>query len=75
MKPISAVEFRSRPMVVTVKEHCEHCKTLQPNVEAREHRAFYPFAYLVEIKSCEPCFDTAKKQALEDARALYASYC
>jgi hypothetical protein len=74
MKPLSAIEFRSRPMVVTVTEHCEHCKVLRPDVQKREHAQYWP-TVAITLTSCFACFEVAKKVAIDEARAANASYC
>jgi hypothetical protein len=51
MKPLSAIEFRSRPMVVTVLDHCPECKTLQADVKPRKN--FWPN---VSATCCGLCF-------------------
>lgn len=75
MKPLSAIEFRNRPLQVKVLTYCDPCQTLKEDVAPREHKAFYPVVYEIKKTCCAECFDAAKKKAAEEARELYASYC
>jgi hypothetical protein len=74
MKPISAVEFRNRPMQVKVLTYCDPCQTLKEDVASREHAQYWPTVAL-KITSCLACFEVAKKAAIDEARAANASYC
>jgi hypothetical protein len=52
-------QFRSRPLVVTVKELCPNCQTLKEGVQKRGYRApgsAKPWTLL----SCESCFEAEK---------------
>jgi hypothetical protein len=51
--------WRNRAVVVTVKEHCEHCKTLQPEVKHRKYQR-YTYSKGISMTSCELCFDKAR---------------
>jgi hypothetical protein len=52
-------QFRSRPLVVTVKELCPNCQTLKEGVKLREHKPYH-YATPWTLKSCEPCFEAEK---------------
>lgn len=47
-----------RDWIVTVTEHCEHCKQLKSNVIKRSQYV-YSQSKRVEQTSCEPCFVAA----------------
>jgi flavoprotein len=66
--------WNARKMVVTVTDHCEHCKTLKPDVQRREHAQYWPTVSL-KLTACNQCFEVAKKAAIDEARAANASYC
>jgi hypothetical protein len=61
-------------MEVTVTEYCDECKTLQSGVETREHTQYWPTVSL-KLKCCAPCFDAARKRAIDEARAESNVYC
>ncbi|SDH10866.1 hypothetical protein SAMN05216466_107129 [Paraburkholderia phenazinium] len=66
--------WNARPMVVTVKEHCLECKTLQGTVEPREYASYWPTVSL-KLTSCAPCFEIAKQKAITEAKAESSAYC
>jgi hypothetical protein len=51
--------WRNRAVVVTVKEYCEHCKTLQPEVKHREYKKYF-YSKGISMTSCELCFDKSR---------------
>jgi hypothetical protein len=69
-------EWNNREMVVTIKTHCEHCKTLQPNVEPRSwNNGSWSNRRTVNITSCDPCFlkaiEEEKSKSSSDYAGLY----
>ena len=64
-------KWNTRPMTVTVTEHCEHCKTLKPDVQKREHAQYWPTVAL-KITSCLSCFEVAKEKAIRESRVEYS---
>jgi hypothetical protein len=47
-------QFRSRPLVVTVKELCPCCNVLKEGVAMRQ-------TAILPMYSCEPCYDAEKR--------------
>jgi len=66
--------WNARKMVVTVTEHCDECGTLKPDVQKRSHTQYWPTVALT-IKSCLPCFEVARKKAIDEAKAESSAYC
>lgn len=58
-------QWLNRPMVVTVKTYCEHCKGLHEGVEKRDWSNYLYGSYNRQVKmtSCKPCFEAAVKKA------------
>lgn len=50
MNPISAVDFRNRPLEVKVFDRCDKCETLQPDVKERSS------CWVPKTVSCAGCF-------------------
>jgi hypothetical protein len=54
--------WRNRPLTVRTLEHCDKCNALKEGVETRTHKSYWP-TFEISVKSCEPCFAAAKREA------------
>jgi len=56
--------WNSRPMTVTVKTYCEHCRELKDKVEKYDW-SNYRFGNAnrqIHMESCKPCFEAAVRK-------------
>jgi hypothetical protein len=67
---VSTDAWRNRPLTVRVVEHCDRCNTLKEGVETRSHKSYWP-TFEISLKSCAPCFETAKREAAAEFNVTY----